>query len=258
MKPLAGKVAVVTGASKGMGRVFVRALVDAGVQVAAIARPSVELDSLRHEFGNSALAIECDITDSAQVNAAIAACVDRFGRLDLLVNNAAIFHPFLTELATDEDISGHFSTNVLGTIWMIRASIPHLRTTKGQIVSVSSESVEHPFPMLATYAASKSAVETFSTALADELRSDDIRVSVLRSGSVAGGSGGENWSTEAKQAFFAKIMETGHAQMAGAAASAESMAKALIAIVSLPADVCPRLIDVRAANSGVPEGAKRQ
>ena len=258
MKPLAGKVAVVTGASKGMGRVFVRALVDAGVHVAAIARPSAELDTLSDEFGDSVLAIECDISDPAQVNDAIAACVGKFSQLDLLVNNAAIFHPFLTERATDEDIAGHFNTNVLGTVWMIRASIPHLKKTKGHIVSISSESVVHPFPMLATYAASKAAVETFSTALADELRSDGIRVSVLRSGSVAGGSGGDSWSADAKKAFYAKIMETGHAQMAGSAASAESMAQALIAIVGLPADVCPRLIDVRAAQSGVPEGTKQQ
>ena len=258
MKPLAGKVAVVTGASKGMGRVFVRVLADAGFHVAAIARSSADLDSLSHDLGKSVLTVECDITDSAQVNDAIAACIGRFGRLDLLVNNAAIFHPFLTELATDEDISGHFNTNVLGTIWMMRAAIPHLKKTKGQIVSISSESVVHPFPMLATYAATKAAVETLSTALADELRTDGIRVSVLRSGSVAGGSGGDSWSEEAKQAFYAKIMETGHAQMAGAAASAESMAKALIAIVGLPADVCPRLIDVRAAQSGIPEGAKKQ
>lgn len=258
MKPLAGKVAVVTGASKGMGRMFVHALVDAGAKVAAIARPSVELNSLRDDLGNRVLAVECDITDSMQVNNAITACVGTFGQLDLLVNNAAIFHPFLTELATDEDISGHFNTNVLGSIWMIRAAIPYLKKTKGQIVSISSESVVHPFPMLATYAATKAAVETLSTALADELRTDGIRVSVLRSGSVAGGSGSDAWSTEAKKAFYAKIMATGHAQMAGAAASAESMAKALIAIVGLPDDVCPRLIDVRAARSGVPEGTQEQ
>lgn len=258
MKPLAGKVAVVTGASKGMGRMFVHALVDAGAQVAAIARPSVELSSLRDNLGNGVLAVECDITDSVQVSDAIAACVGTFGQLDLLVNNAAIFHPFLTEMATDEDILGHFKTNVFGTIWMIRAAIPHLKKTKGQIVSISSESVIHPFPMLGTYAATKAAVETFSTALADELRSDDIRVSILRSGSVAGGSGSDNWSAEAKQAFYSKIMETGHAQMAGSAASAESMAQALIAIAALPSDICPRLIDVRAARSGVPEGTKQR
>ncbi len=258
MKPLAGKVAAVTGASKGMGRMFVHALVDAGAKVAAIARPSVELNSLRDDLGNRVLAVECDITDSVQVTDAIAACVGTFGQLDLLVNNAAIFHPFLTEMATDEDILGHFKTNVFGTIWMIRAAIPHLKKTKGQIVSISSESVIHPFPMLATYAATKAAVETFSTALADELRSDDIRVSILRSGSVAGGSGGDNWSAEAKQAFYSKIMETGHAQTAGSAASAESMAQALIAIASLPSDICPRLMDVRAARSGVPEGTKQR
>ena len=256
MVPLAGKVAVVTGASRGMGRVFVDRLAKAGVRVVAVARPSPQLESLRAEAGSEMLVLECDITEPAQVNQAVAACLDRFGRLDLLVNNAAIFHPFRMEEASDDDITGHFNTNVVGAMWLIRAAIPHLRKTQGQIITLSSESVTHPFPMLATYAATKAAVETLSSALAEELRADGIRVTVLRSGSVAGGSGGESWSPEASQAFYAKIMETGHAQMAGEAASAHSMAEALVAVASLPADLCPRMFDVRAAFAGIPEGAK--
>lgn len=99
-------------------------------------------------------------------------------------------------------------------------------------------------------AETEAAVETLSSALAEELRADGIRVTVLRSGSVAGGSGGESWSPEASQVFYAKIMETGHAQMAGEAASAHSMAEALVAVASLPADLCPRMFDVR-VNVGV-------
>jgi short-subunit dehydrogenase len=140
---------------------------------------------------------------------------------------------------------------------MIRAAIPHLRRTQGQVITMSSESVTHPFPMLATYAATKAAVETLSSALADELRADGIRVTVLRSGSVSGSSGGDNWNAAATQAFYTKIMETGHAQMAGEAASPESMAEALIAVATLPAELCPRLFDVRAAFAGIPEGAKQ-
>jgi len=152
-------------------------------------------------------------------------------------------------------IRQHLDINVLGVAWAIRAAVPHLRKTKGQIVSISSESVRMPFPMLALYAASKAAVETLSEGLREELRSDGIRVSVLRSGSVSGGSGGESWSDETKHRFYSKIVETGHAAMSGSPATPQSMASALLAMVSLPRDVSVDLIELRAAQAGLPEGA---
>lgn len=253
---LDGKVAIVTGGSKGMGRHFIETMVDAGARVACLARPSAELDSLPDQFGDAVLPIACDVSSPDQVNAAVAATVAKFGRLDIVVNNAAIFHPFAIETATDEQINQHIGLNINGVIWVSRAAIPHLRKTQGQIVSISSESVRHPFPMLSVYAATKAAIETFSEALRDELRSEQIRVSILRSGSVAGSSGSAGWPEGAAETFFKKIFETGHAHMAGEAASPQSMAKALLAIVTLPADVSADLIEVRAARSGVPHATR--
>lgn len=256
MGQLANKVVVVTGASKGMGRHFVSALTSAGAQVAALARPSPELDALGQDHGAAVLPIACDVTDSQMVDAAIEQAVQHFGRIDVLVNNAAIYHPFAFESGSDAIICQHLEVNVLGVAWPIRAAIPHLRKTQGQIVSISSESVAMPFPMLALYAATKAAVETLSEGLRAELRSDGIRVSVLRSGSVSGGSGGQAWSEETRQAFFKKIVETGHAAMSGAPATPESMAQALVAILTLPRDVSVDLIELRAAQAGLPEGAR--
>ena len=265
MEQLAGKVAVVTGASKGMGRHFVAALAGAGMKVACLARPSKEFDSLAAEFGDAVLPLACDVTDPAAVTAAIEHAATKLGRIDLLVNNAAIYHPFAFDEGSDAMIRQHLDINVLGVAWAIRAAIPHLRKTKGQIVSISSESVRMPFPMLALYAASKAAVETLSEGLREELRSDGIRVSVLRSrssrlsgmrsGSVSGGSGGESWSDETKHRFYSKIVETGHAAMSGSPATPQSMASALLAMVSLPRDVSVDLIELRAAQAGLPEGA---
>lgn len=257
MEQLAGKVAVVSGASKGMGRHFVAALIEAGMKVAALARPSAQLDELAARHGDDVLAIPCDVTDSAAVNAAVAQAAARFGRIDVLVNNAAIYHPFAFGEGSDEVIRAHLDINVLGVAWLIRAAIPHLKQTQGQIISISSESVHMPFPMLALYAASKAAVETLSAGLRDELRSDGIRVSVLRSGSVSGGSGGESWTDAEKQAFYTKIVQTGHAAMSGSPATPESMAKALVATLALPRDISVDLIEVRAAQEGMPEGAKQ-
>lgn len=249
------KVAIVTGGSKGMGRHFVQALVDAGAKVACLARQSPELDSVQSQFGDAVLAIPCDVSSSAQVNAAVDAIIAKFGRIDIVVNNAAIFHPFLLETATDEQIDRHLGLNIKGVMWLSRAAIPYLRKTKGQIVSVSSESVRHPFPMLSVYAATKAAVETFSEALRDELRSDEIRVSILRSGAVAGSTGSAEWPEGSTDAFFKKIMATGHYHMSGEAASPQSMAKALLAIVTLPDDVSADIIEVRAARSRPSDGA---
>ena len=110
--------------------------------------------------------------------------------------------------------------------------------------------------MLALYAATKAAVETLSEGLRDELRSDGIRVGVLRSGSVAGGTGGAAWSDRTRDAFYRKIVSTGHAAMSGAPASPESMACALVATLALPRDISIDLIEVRAAQEGMPEGAR--
>jgi NADP-dependent 3-hydroxy acid dehydrogenase YdfG len=255
MNQLAGKVAIVTGGSKGMGRHFVGALVEAGMQVACLARQSPELESLAAEFAENVLILPCDITESANVTAAIAKAAAHFGRIDVLVNNAAIYHPFAFDEASDAIIRQHIDVNVLGLAWATRAAIPHLRQSHGQIVNISSESVRMPFPMLALYAATKAAVETLSEGLREELRSDGVRVSVLRSGSVSGGSGGESWSDETKQKFFEKIVQTGHAAMSGAPATPQSMAQALVAILALPRDVSVDLIELRAAQVGMPEGA---
>lgn len=257
MESLAGKVVAVTGASRGMGRHFVAALVAAGARVACLARPSADLEAIVTEFGDAVQAIPCDVTDSAAVTSAVNAAASHFGRLDAIVANAAIFHPFAFEHGSDDMIRRHVDTNILGVSWFIRASIPHLRATSGQIVAISSESVRLPFPMLALYAATKAAVETLCNGLREELRSDNIRVTILRSGSVQGGTGGRNWSEEATQAFYRKIVETGHAAMTGEAATPQSMAAALVAVLGLPSDVSPDLIELRAARAGVPEGAKQ-
>lgn len=249
-----GKVALITGASKGMGRHFVAALADAGMKVAALARPSSEFDALTVD--PAILPLLCDVTDPRAVDRAITATVEKFGRLDVVVANAAMFRPFAFETASDSDIRDHVELNLLGVAWTIRAAIPHLRKTGGQIVVISSESVRMPFPMLATYAATKAAVETLAQGLRDELRSEGIRVIVLRSGSVKGGSGGRQWSPEATDAFYRKILATGHAAMAGEAASPESMAEALLAVIGLPRDIGVDLIEVRAAAEGLPDGAR--
>lgn len=244
---LQGKIGIVTGASRGMGRHFVAGLVEAGAKIACFARPSPELDALGEEFGDAVATFDCDVVSPDAVDEAVAQAVARFGRIDFLVNNAAIFHPFKLEKASNAQVEQHVAINLLGPIWCIRACIPHLRASRGQIVSISSESVRMPYPFLSVYAATKGGLEVLSTALREELREDGIKVTTLRSGSVSGGSGGREWDPVTAADFFATIQRTGHAAFAGNPALPESMTKALVATLSLPADVNVDFLEVRAA-----------
>jgi NAD(P)-dependent dehydrogenase (short-subunit alcohol dehydrogenase family) len=244
---LEGKCGIVTGGSRGMGRHFIAALVAAGAKVACFARPSPEFDTLEAEFGPQVAAIACDVASCAAVERATAATVARFARIDFLVNNAAIFHPFRLEDARPEQIERHVAINLTGPMWCMRAAIPHLRRTRGHILSISSESVRLPFPYLSVYASTKGGLEVLSAAIRDEVREDGIRVTVLRSGSVSGSTGSRDWDPKATQDFFTTIQRTGHAAFTGEAATPQSMATALVCVLSLPEDVNVDFLELRAA-----------
>ena len=250
---LQGKVGIVTGASRGMGSHFVDALVAQGARVAAFARPSAELEALATRHGDRVRVYAGDVSRPEGVAAAIEAAARDLGRLDFLINNAAIFHPFRLEEATDTDITGHVGVNLMGPMWCMRAAIPHLRRTRGQIVSISSESVRMPYPFLGVYAATKAGLEGLCAAMREELREDGIRVTVLRSGTVEGGTGGRDWNPQVRDRFFDTIARTGHAAFSGQPAKPQSMAEALVRLLSLPPDINVDLMEVRAAEPGTPD-----
>jgi NAD(P)-dependent dehydrogenase (short-subunit alcohol dehydrogenase family) len=244
MSDLAGKVAIVTGASKGVGALYAKALGDAGAQVACLARPSPELDAFP-----GAMAVPCDVSDPRSVDAAVAAVVERFGRLDILVNNAGSYVPQAIDELTDELVRRTLETNLLGPIWCSRAALPHLRKSgAADIVNVSSESVSMPFPMLSMYVASKGGLEAMSAAMQNELRGTGIRVTILRSGAVAGSAGSAMWPPEVGKKFMETMAKSGELSKIGVPATPESMATALVRIVSLPRDVTVDLVVVRAAS----------
>ena len=109
-----------------------------------------------------------------------------------------------------------------------------------------------PYPFLSVYAATKGGLETLMAAMREELREDGIRVTTLRAGAVDGGTGGKDWDPVVKQRFFETIIRTGHAAFSGQPASPESMAEALVRILSMSSDINIDMIEVRAANMGSP------
>jgi len=192
---LVGKVAVVTGATSGSGRAIARRFVAEGADVVMLARGEERLVHEADALGGRAVALPTDVGDVDSVRRAFAEVGERFGRLDVLVNNAAVYRPCLVEELSDHDITAQVHTNFLGPVLTCRAAIPLLRAAGGgDIVNTSSESTLDPFPMLSMYVSTKAALEAFSRTLMTELQDDDIRVTVLVQGVAADGEGSTDWS----------------------------------------------------------------
>jgi NAD(P)-dependent dehydrogenase (short-subunit alcohol dehydrogenase family) len=202
---LAGKVAVVTGASSGIGVGVARRFLAEGASVVMLARGTQRLETVASELGERALPITADVGDPDSVRAAFARIGERFGKLDVLVNNAGIYKPCAVEKLSDHEIERQIATNFAGPVYTSRAAIPLLRAAGGgDIVNTSSESTLNPFPMLSLYVSTKAALEAFGRVLAQELRDDDIRVTTLVQGTAAGvGNGATDWSWEPEHAAAA-------------------------------------------------------
>lgn len=244
---LSGKVAVVTGASRGIGRRMAQALAAAGARVALFARASAQLDAMQRELGENALAVACDVSDPTAVKIAFGRTVEHFGRIDVLVNNAGICLLHKLEAASDTELRNEIDVNLLGPILCSREAIAHLRAAGGgDIVNVSSESVRLPFPYLTVYAATKGGLETFSAGLRSELRADGIRVTVLRAGNTDESSIASGWPEALRNEYLGVIEKSGHLAFTGVAASPQTLSRALVNVLTLPRDVNVDMIEVRA------------
>jgi len=190
METLRGKVAVVTGGSRGIGLAIARALAAEGVNVSVTGLSDAHLSAARSKIesaGPSAVeTLRADVRRYDDIERAINATVGRFGGLDILINNAGV--GVFAEVAdmTPAQWSEVIDTNVTGVFNACHAAIPHLRRRGGgSIVNISSLSGTNPFVRGAAYCASKAAVNAFSESLMQEVRYDQIRVSYVAPGSVA-------------------------------------------------------------------------
>ena len=167
---MASKVWFITGSSKGFGKVWAEAALARGDLVAATARDPGTLADLVGKYGDRVAALKLDVTDKAAVGAAIAGTHERFGRLDVVVNNAGYGQFGAIEEISEEEARAQMETNVFGALWVTQAALPIMRAQKsGHIVQVSSIGGVHAFPNLGMYHASKWALEGFSQALSLEV-----------------------------------------------------------------------------------------
>jgi NAD(P)-dependent dehydrogenase (short-subunit alcohol dehydrogenase family) len=174
----------ITGASKGFGLELAEHLLEAGYKVVATARkPEGSLVSLGKQYGDSALVLELDVTKPEQVNAAVAAATQRFGQIDVLVNNAGYGMVGAVEESHADEFRPMFETNVFGLIGMTQAVLPQMRARKaGYIVNLSSIGGLVSTPGFGMYNGTKFAVEGISEALAQEVKPLGIHVMIVEPG----------------------------------------------------------------------------
>ena len=184
---LAGRVALVTGASSGIGRAVAVALAREGAAVAVAARRADRLDALRAELvslGARVLVLELDVSDEAACRDAVARTVAELGALDILVNNAGVMLLGSVEGADTEDWRRMMGTNVLGLMYLTHAALPHLLERRGVLVQMSSTAGRTARAGVAAYNASKWAVNAFSEGLRQEVTARGVRVVVVEPGIV--------------------------------------------------------------------------
>jgi NAD(P)-dependent dehydrogenase (short-subunit alcohol dehydrogenase family) len=190
--------AIVTGGSRGIGRAVASALVKAGAHVMITGLDRSRLDTAvaqlaREAGGGARVAGEvCDVRDRDAVEALILATERRFGGLDVLVNNAGVGTFADVAAMTDADWQRVIDTNLTGVFYCTRAAIPALQRARGGwIINIASLAGRNYFPQGAAYCASKAGLIAFSEAVMQEVRYENIRVSVIMPGSVATEFGGD-------------------------------------------------------------------
>jgi len=191
MSSLTGKVAFVTGGSRGIGLATAKAFVASGASVAILGTDEGRLDAAVAALGKNALGIRADVRQYSEVEAALARTVSTLGGLDILINNAGVgVFRSVSEMTVDE---WHriIDTNLSGVFYCCHAALPHLRARGGGwIINISSLASKNAFVNGAAYCASKSALNAFSETLMQEVRYDGIRVAYVLPGSVNTGFGG--------------------------------------------------------------------
>jgi NADP-dependent 3-hydroxy acid dehydrogenase YdfG len=178
-----GKAWFITGASTGFGRLLAEEVLKAGGKVIATARKLDKVADLETKYPQTAKALALDVTDAGQVDSAVTQALAKFGRVDVLVNNAGYGLAGAIEEVSEAEFMPMFETNVFGLLRVTRAFLPHLRKQRsGHIINLSSIGGVVASPGIGFYNATKFAVEGISEALAGEVAPLGIRVTIIEPG----------------------------------------------------------------------------
>ncbi|WP_074738162.1 L-iditol 2-dehydrogenase [Ruegeria halocynthiae] len=200
MMRLAGKSALITGAARGIGLAFAKAYVAEGARVAIA---DIDLDRAKTaaaDMGQAAVAVQMDVTSQTSIDAGVAATIDAFGRIDILINNAALFSAAPVVEITRADYARIFDVNFSGTLFTLQAVAKHMIESgiNGRIINMASQAGRRGESLVAVYCASKAAVISLTQSAGLNLIQHGINVNAIAPGVVDG----EHW--DGVDAFFAK------------------------------------------------------
>ncbi|MEO6701125.1 MAG: SDR family oxidoreductase [Jatrophihabitantaceae bacterium] len=205
---MTSKTWFITGASRGFGREWAIAALERGDSVAATARETSTLDDLAERFGAALLPLKLDVTDRAAAFDAVAQAHSRFGRLDVVVNNAGYGQFGMVEEVTEQQARDQIETNLFGALWVTQAALPFLREQRsGHILQVTSIGGITAFPFVGMYHASKWALEGISQSLAAEVAGFGIKVTIIEPGGYATDWSGPSAKHAPKLAAYDELRE---------------------------------------------------
>jgi len=232
-----GKKIVITGAGAGLGRALAMRFAGEGDTVILLGRTLAKVEALAAEIGGDAMAVPCDVSSADSVREAFAAIAAVHPKIDVLINNAAVYEPFTVAEASDWQIDSIITTNLSGPIYCCRAAIP-MMDPGATIINVGSESVDLPFVMLSLYQATKAGLEQFSKRLEAELEDSGIRVTLVRAGSMYDESkSSPNWPQDAAMRFHMGCAKKGMDLRASPISHSSSVTGVFRAVLDLPPDV---------------------
>ncbi|HET8827988.1 MAG TPA: SDR family oxidoreductase [Pelobium sp.] len=185
MQNLKDKVALITGATKGIGYGVAEALLKQGVKVAITSRSQESADEAVKKLGGNALGIAADVKDFKSQQEAVAKTIEKFGALDFLIANAGVGHFASIEELTVEEWQDTIDTNLTGVFYSVKATLDALKKSKGYIITISSLAGTNFFENGSAYNASKFGLTGFTQAMMLDLRKQDVKVSTIMPGSVA-------------------------------------------------------------------------
>jgi NAD(P)-dependent dehydrogenase (short-subunit alcohol dehydrogenase family) len=235
-----GRVWLITGASRGLGRAFAQVALEAGDAVVLTARDPSTLEELADRHPGATLALELDVTDRAAARRAVARGVERFGRIDVAVNCAGYGLHAAIEETTEAEAREQMETNFFGALWVTQAVLPVMRAQRrGHIIQVSSAAGGTGFPMVGMYCASKFALEGMAECLALEVAPFGIAVTILapsdfRTGFRAACHRREQPIAEYGDQFAANLEEMAAHHSGSEAGDPARAARALLELVDNP------------------------
>lgn len=232
-----GKTIAITGAGDGLGRALARRFARDGETVILLGRTLAKLQAVADEIGAPHRALHCDVADPNSVRAAFKAIAETHPRIDVLINNAAVYVPFDVGEVTDDQIFSQINTNLAGPIFCAREALPLLRRG-GHIINVSSESVDIEMPMLWLYAGTKAGLEQISLQWSRDLARDGVRVTVIQAGMMFDETKtGSNWPQDVSLRFGQLQASVGINLRESPRSHYNSATDAFRAVIDSPADL---------------------